>query len=308
MIVPILSNQVTDAQLLAYADLIYNTTGIRISPQKKTLLSNRLRTRLRATGIAGFDEYLAHLRKLPPSDAEWDAFLEEITTHETFLFRDAVQWTWFRNDYLPMILAEQRKGQRRKHLRIWSAACSTGDEAYTVATCIAEKLASSDGWKIEIIGTDIGAGAVKKARAGRFAERAMRNVTPELRRRFFVKGEGDSWSPRPQLQEWVRFDTHNLLDPMRGASFDLVFLKNVMIYFDEQSKRRVISNLSQALKPGGTLVTGASEGVSNLLDDFERLQGWLHRKRGSTAPLTKDSASTTSPSTTSSSRDIKSKP
>lgn len=276
---PLLQSQVTDAQLSSYADLIYSTTGIRISPQKKTLLSNRLRTRLRATGITGFDEYLSHLKRLPSNHPEWDAFLQEITTHETFLFRDAVQWTWFRDDYLPAILAQQRRNERRKHLRIWSAACSTGDEAYTIACCIAERFANTDGWKIEIVGTDIGAGAVEKARTARFSERSMRNVTPEARRRYFVKLEGEFWDARPQLQEWVRFETHNLLEPMRGQGFDLIFLKNVMIYFDAASKQRVVANIHQALKSGGTLVTGASEGLAGLLDEFERIQSWLHRKR-----------------------------
>ncbi len=293
---PLLQSQVTDVQLSSYADLIYNTTGIRISPQKKTLLSNRLRTRLRATGISGFDEYLAHLKRLPSNDPEWDAFLQEITTHETFLFRDAVQWTWFRDDFLPNVLAQQRRNERRKHLRIWSAACSTGDEAYTIACCIAERFANADGWKIEIVGTDIGSGAVEQARAARFSERSMRNVSPELRRRFFVKLDGEFWGPRPVLQDWVRFETHNLLDPMRGAAFDLVFLKNVMIYFDVTSKRRVVSNISQALKPGGTLVTGASEGLSGLLDEFERLQGWLHRKgQGAAALVTSNSTAAPRP-------------
>ena len=97
--------QVSDAQLARYADLIYARTGIRVSPQKKLLLSNRLRRRLRSTGIKTFEEYYQHLKQLPPHDPEWDAFIQEITTHETYLFRDEAQWDWFRNEYLPGLAA-----------------------------------------------------------------------------------------------------------------------------------------------------------------------------------------------------------
>ena len=131
--------QVTDTELRKFAELIYDRTGIRVSPQKKTLLSNRLRRRLRQTGIETFGEYFKYLRTLKSRDSEWDAFLQEITTHETYLFRDEAQWDWFRKTYLPERLAESRSGSARK-FRIWSAACSTGDEAMTIATCVAASL------------------------------------------------------------------------------------------------------------------------------------------------------------------------
>src|SRR6478736_3162479 len=146
----LLTQQVTDAQLNRYAELIYERTGIRISAQKKTLLSNRLRRRLKATGIDCFDRYFEHLRKLSANHAEWDAFLQEITTHETYLFRDANQWEWFSNTYLVELQNAVRRGERDKSLRIWSAACSTGDEAYTIAICIADRIANHREWKIEI--------------------------------------------------------------------------------------------------------------------------------------------------------------
>ena len=104
--------QVSDAQLSRYAELIYARTGIRVSPQKKLLLSNRLRRRLRSTGIKTFEEYYEHLKKLPPRDPEWDAFVQEITTHETYLFRDETQWEWFRNEYLPGLAASKPSSGR----------------------------------------------------------------------------------------------------------------------------------------------------------------------------------------------------
>ena len=179
-------DQVSDAQLARYAELIYARTGIRVSPQKKALLSNRLRRRLRSTGIDGFEEYYQHLKRLPPHDAEWDAFLQEITTHETYLFRDQAQWDWFGNVYLPAAAA---RAEGRPRLRIWSAACSTGDEAYTAACCIAACLPDFALWKIQILGTDIGKGAIEQARTGVFGERAMRLVPGPYRKCYFGKAK-----------------------------------------------------------------------------------------------------------------------
>ena len=153
--------QVTDAQLADYAKLVYQRTGISLSPKKKMLLSNRLRRRLKATGIDSFSIYFKHLQELPGDDPEWDAFLQEITTHETYLFRDMSHWEWLCRTYLPEVAEAARKGSRQKNLRIWSAACSTGDEVYTIAACIADKLPGFADWKIDILGTDIGVGALE---------------------------------------------------------------------------------------------------------------------------------------------------
>ena len=271
--------QVTDAQLLRYAELIYRRTGIRVSPQKRTLLSNRVRRRLRETGIQGFAAYYDHLKRLRPNDPEWDAFLQEITTHETYLFRDEGHWDWFRNVYLPQVAAEARSGSRRRTLRIWSAACSTGDEPLSAACCIADSLSNYNQWTIRILGTDIGIGALEQARNATFGERAMRLVPPAYKKRFFSKATGANvWQARPVLTEMVTFRQHNLLDPLRESPFDLVFVKNVLIYFDPVSKRQVMDNVRSVIGPGGLLVAGAAEGLGESVKDFVRIQPWLHQR------------------------------
>jgi chemotaxis protein methyltransferase CheR len=274
----LLTDLVTDDQLARYAEMIYARTGIRISSQKKTLLSNRLRRRLRATGIGSFEEYLHYLQGLRADHAEWDAFLQEITTHETYLFRDANQWEWFSGVYLDEIQAAARSGSRRKSLRIWSAACSTGDEACTIACCIADKLMNHREWQIEILGTDIGIGALEQARQLVFGARAMRFVPPTIRTRFFKRIGDEQWALQPPLKQWLRFRQHNLLQSLREPPFDLVFVKNVLIYFDTASKRQVFQTVQQALAPGGLLVSGPAEGIADLVRDYERLEPWLHRK------------------------------
>ena len=114
MTVTTLKNQVSDSQLQQYAKLIYDYAGIQISPKKKTLLSNRLQRRMRATGISCFDDYYEHLKKLPSNDPEWNYFLQEITTHETYLFRDPTQWLWFADAYLHHIQEQVKEGIRQK--------------------------------------------------------------------------------------------------------------------------------------------------------------------------------------------------
>ena len=270
---------VTPEQLARYARLIYDRTGIAISPQKRTLLSNRLRRRLRETGIESYDAYYNHLSKLRDTDPEWDCFLQEITTHETYLFRDETHWKWFRESFVPEMAEAARRGQRQRTLRILSAACSTGDEPFTIAACIAACLPNLAQWKVDILGTDIGVGALEEAKAATFNERAMRLVPDEYRRRFFTKAPAANvWTAKPTLTSLVRFRQHNLMDPLTEKPFDLVFVKNVLIYFDKPSKQRVLGHIRKIVVPGGLLVAGAAEGVSDLLDGFERIEPWLYRK------------------------------
>ena len=272
-------NLVSDVLMKQYSDLVYSRTGIRLSEQKKILLSNRVRRRLRATGIASFEAYFAHLKKLSPSEEEWDRFLQEITTHETYLFRDEMHWKWFRQTFLPERAAAARKDPKAKNLRIWSAAASTGDEAFTVATCIAATIPNVSQWKIEIVGTDIGIGALEEAREGTFNENAMRLVPDDLRSRYFTKAPGvHVWKAKPALGEMITFRQHNLMDSLNERPFDLVLVKNVLIYFDSKSKQQVLSRVLPLVKPGAYFVAGAAEGVSDFMQDLERIQPWLYQK------------------------------
>jgi len=273
-----ISSQIDDDQMRRYAKLIYDVAGIEISPAKKQLLSNRIRRRLKETGIKDFEAYYQFIRKLPPSQPEWDFFLQEVTTHETFLFRDESNWKWLRQTYLPEIKKEF-SGSKRRSLRVWSAACSTGDEAYTIATCMAENL-SQDLGKVAIVGTDIGVGAVEEAKQAHFNERAMQRVPDSLKRRFFKKcGDAKIWQPNDQLRKLTKFYQHNLLNRLPEIQFDLVFLKNVLIYFNADSKRRAMKHIESSVKSGGYLVVGAAEGVGEFMSGFERKQTWLYQRK-----------------------------
>lgn len=278
--------QVSDRQMARYAELIYARTGIVVSPRKTMLLSNRLRRRLRATEIPNFEQYLQHLERLPLRHPEWDAFIQEITTHETYLFRDETQWQWFRRVFLPQIVAEAQAGARPKRLRIWSAACSTGDEAVTAACCIAAGIPQCDRWNISVLGTDIGIGAIRDAKANVFGSRAMRLVPPAFRRRFFAEIEkNESWRALPIVTDMLAFRQHNLMEPLGERSFDLVLLKNVLIYFNKPSKTTVLRHVNTVLAPRGLLLTGTAEGVSDLLRHYQRITPWLFQKTDSRRTL-----------------------
>jgi len=270
---------VSDELMKRYSDLVYSRTGIRLSEQKKILLSNRVRRRLRATGIASFDAYFSHLKKLSQTDEEWDRFLQEITTHETYLFRDELHWKWFRETFLPERLTAARKDGKARRLRIWSAAASTGDEAFTIASCIAGGISNLSQWKIEILGTDIGIGALEEARESTFNERSMRLVPEDLQRRFFAKAaDVNVWKAKPVLCDMITFQHHNLMDSLKVEPFDLVLVKNVLIYFDPKSKQQVLTQVGPLIRPGAYFIAGAAEGVSDMMKEYERIQPWLYRK------------------------------
>jgi chemotaxis protein methyltransferase CheR len=276
---------ISEKQMTQFAALIYDVAGIRISHQKRTMLSNRLRRRLRANHLDGFDDYLEFLRTLPDSHAEWDGFLQEVSTHETFLFRDEAQWTWLSTEFLPEIMQQARQGKRGKALRVWSAACSTGDEAYTIAVSIAATVPDAERWSIEIVGTDIGIVTVKDAERAHFGERAMRLVPAAYVRKYFDKTPDDKfWQPKQAIRKWITFRQHNLLEPLDEAPFDLVFLKNVLIYFDVKSKQQALSHVLPLVTPGGVLVTAAAEGVATLIKGLEKQKPWLYVKPLKSSP------------------------
>ncbi|MEX0794161.1 MAG: CheR family methyltransferase, partial [Pirellulaceae bacterium] len=159
-------------------------------------------------------------------------------------------------------------------------ACSTGDEAYSVATCIAEAINAPLGWDIKVVGTDIGIGAVVQAREAQFNARAVHLVPPDLLSRFFQGDEpSQTWQPIDRLRKMTHFKQHNLLNPLPETPFDLVLLKNVLIYFNQESKRRVIENLQKVVSPGAMVIGGAAEGISGMMTGFERLSPWLYRRQ-----------------------------
>ena len=270
--------RLSQQQFARFRDFIYEISGIRIDDKKVTLLSNRVRRRLKAGDFQDFDAYYRFL-KSPSGRAELPHFLDAITTNETFFFRTRKHFEWLASEALPEWNSQHRKGQRPAALRIWSAGCASGAEPYSIAICLAENAYRLRDWSLRVLGTDISQEALQAARAGVFSARAVEAVSAPQRRRFLQPcPESTSWEVKSEIRGMVEFQQHNLMRPLREDAFDCIFIRNVLIYFDRTSKAQVIDHLRRALAPGGYLVTGPSEGIYDMVAPLQRVSPFLYRK------------------------------
>ena len=270
--------ELTNEEFAKFCGLIYRVAGIRIAENKRVMVSNRIRRRLRAVGITGFGEYYAHLTS-PAGNGEMPLFLDAITTNETYFFRDPQHYEWLGESFLPEVAHQAAVRKRPRRLRIWSAACSTGEEPYSIALKLLERKPLLAGWRLTVLGTDLSGAVLDAARAGRYDARAVRLVEPALRQAFFDEDpKTQRFSIKPEVKALVTWKQHNLLSPLKEEPFDCIFIKNVLIYFDQDSKQIVVRNLVASLAPGGYLVVGPTEGIYAMLDPLGKLKPWLYRK------------------------------
>ena len=255
--------------------LIYRISGIRIPASKRVMIANRLRRRLRATGIPTFSQYYAQL-VAPSGLAEMPAFIDAITTNETYFYRDAHHYTWVGGTFLAEAARSIRS--RGQPIRIWSAACATGEEPYSIALEVAANRPSLAGREISILGTDLSTAAVEAARLGDYDDRAVHLVPADRRKSAFDHDEARRrWSVRPEIRSMVAWKVHNLLKPVGQGPFDCIFIKNVLIYFDAESKQAVVRHLLASLAAGGYLVVGPTEGIFGMLGSLVKHKTWLYQ-------------------------------
>ncbi len=275
--------ELTSEEFRSFQELIYRSTGIRVPETKRSLLSSRISKRVQATDNDGYHSYLRHLTA-HADGLEFRRFVDAVTTNETFFFRTDTHFDWFRTQFIPTLAAQAKRGHRDMSLSVWSAACSTGEEPWSLAICLAENSLRLRNWKQSVLGTDISSAAVERARAGIYGTRTMEGVTEKQRRRYFVPLEDQSrWQVRPEIRKLVSFREHNLMHPLisqDGASqaFDCIFLRNVLIYFDKPSKEQVLTHILKRLRPGGFLVVGPTEGVYGMLDQLKKISPFLYQK------------------------------
>lgn len=268
-----------------FIELIYRRSGIRIPPTKRVLIANRVRRRLVETGIPRYEDYYTYLHS-PAGRAELPRFLDEITTNETYFYRDKQQYDWLEQEFLPKLSRQAVLHRRPRRLRVWSAACSTGEELYSVALKVTGQPGGFAGWAVTLLGTDLSGKALDLARAASYDDRALRLVPVEDRQRFFDHDPGAGrYSVKPAFRRFAHWKRHNLLEPLAEPLFDCIFLKNVLIYFDATSKQTVVKHLLARLAPGGYLVIGPTEGVYHLLDELVRVKPWLYQKLASTGAV-----------------------
>jgi len=278
-------------------DLIESRCGLRFDDSQRGSLSSSVAARMELLGLVNEDEYLDRLRGAIPTMVETELrhLLNLVTVTETCFFRDAAQFRLFREHIVPTLVAAQAaNGRSSKKIRVWSAGCSTGEEAYSIAIML-DKMgiyrSHPDGF-IEIIGTDLNTEALDKARRGVYTERAVRHVQGPLLDEYFVR-DGKTFALKDAIKSRVTFEFGNLTRtpmPSTGPQ-DVVFCKNVAIYFRDEVTRKLIEGLRDTLTPGGYLLMGHAESLWQMSDIFslvEHDRTFCYRK---TTPVTKESDS-----------------
>ena len=242
-------------------DVVYREAGIWLSEAKTALVASRLQRRMRELGLPSFGAY----HRLVQSDPiERQRMLECICTHETSFFREPRQWEFLEQSVYPAWQRAAEKGSRLKQLRAWSAGCSTGEEPFSIAMSL---LRHFPGWSVDVLATDLSTRALAAARSGEWPLARSAQVPPTYRKEFMLRGD-ERMRAAARVREVVRFSQLNLneLDKAATGSFDLIFCRNVLIYFDAASKVRVLKGLSGRIASGGLLLLGHAEAVGNTCD------------------------------------------
>ncbi|MCX6959602.1 MAG: protein-glutamate O-methyltransferase [Verrucomicrobia bacterium] len=279
------ADSIQDASMSAQAyrtivDLIYQHSRIRLGDDKQTLLANRLRKRLLQLNMTSYEEYCS-LLETPGAHDEIEHLVDLISTNHTRFYREPDHFSFLTFSILPPLIPRLLEGG--SPLRIWSAASSSGEEPYTLAIILSEYLRDHPAvtWKIEA--TDISRRIVAKAERAIYRMDAVEPVPPELLKRYFQKGVGDyegHCRVRPELKEKVRFERVNLFQPEYPVAFNqhVIFCRNVMIYFDLQSREVAVNRLSRHLAPGGYLIVGHSESLMGVNHDLVSVKQGVYQK------------------------------
>ncbi len=252
-----------------FRTLIYEKTSIHMREGKHVLVSNRLRRRIVALGLRGYDEYYRYLTRGDGRETEVQAFIDAVSTNETYFFRETNHFDALTRSTLPELLA------RRRRIRVWSAGCSTGEEPYTLRIAIAEALGERASAAVEIVATDINEGVIAAARRGAYGERSLRLVPPAVLERWFDRGDDGGHRVKRVLAESIDFRVHALLrQPPPGKTFDIIFCRNVMIYFDKPTQARLVNDcFGSVLAADGYLFIGHSESLAGTSKLFELCRG-----------------------------------
>jgi chemotaxis protein methyltransferase CheR len=256
---------------------IYDRVGISLSPQKTTLIKGRLNKRLNQLNLESFGEYYEYLVS-DESGEELSLFVSAISTNVTSFFREGAQWKWLEG-YLPQLIAAKRE----KKLRIWSAGCSSGEEPYTILMFLQHHLSDFESWDIKILATDISHKVLAKAIKGEYEEKSIESLPSAIIHRAFDKIRTDTgirYAIAPHLRERVMFRLYNLVtDPFIFKNeFDMVFCRNVMIYFDDPTRHDVIERFTRVLPKGAPLFLGSSESLTSHRESLKLLGSSIYQR------------------------------
>lgn len=252
------------------AALLKERSGLVLSSDKTYLLESRLIPVARKRGLKGLDDLVDTIRRTHPEPLIRDV-TDAMTTNESFFFRDTKPFDLFRDNVLPHLLAGRAD---KKFFRIWCAAASTGQEPYSLAIILREQAAKLVGWKYEIIGTDLSREVLERAKSGLYSQfEVQRGLPIQFLVKYFEKKE-DQWQIKPEIRGMVQYRELNLLHDLKPlGTFDVVFCRNVLIYFDQPTKGRILENISKLMPQDGMLFLGGAETVLGISDKFKPLPG-----------------------------------
>jgi len=261
-----------EKEFIQIRDLIHRIAGINMSAAKKPLVTGRLAKRLKHHGLASYSEYY-RLITAAGGKTELQMAVDLLTTNETHFFREPKHFDFLRQ----CVLSARKPG---KTLRIWSAACSSGEEPYSIAMLLDEVLGNAP-W--DIVASDLSTRVLEKARTGLYPLERMSEIPRHYLSNYCLKGTGAQEGTlliERKLRERVRFIHYNLTEaPPKLGEFDVIWLRNVMIYFDQDTKRQVVSRLLSLLRPGGHFLVGHSETLNGINEDVRLVQPAVYRKR-----------------------------
>jgi chemotaxis protein methyltransferase CheR len=270
-----MSATLTDKEFQQFQSLIYQQVGISLDEQKKTMLVSRLGKRLRKLQLPSYQAYYDRVCG-KGGEEELTELLDLISTNKTDFFREPVHFDFLREQVLP-------QAQATRTLRIWSSASSSGEEAYTIAMTLCEAIPDRSGWNMNILASDISTRVLAKAASGIYEEERVGTVPKDLVRRYFLRGKGEQANKvkiRSHLNEMVAFRRINLMDPTFPIKqpLDVIFCRNVMIYFDRETQALLIGKFYRYLRPGGYLFIGHSESLQWIDHEFSYLQPTIYQK------------------------------
>ena len=264
----------TDGNFATIKTLAYTLTGIRLSDHKRSMVYSRLARRLRLLGCRDFDAYCAIIST--DSHPERSEFVNAITTNLTSFFREPHHFQFLREQVCPELMSRHA---RDKRVRLWSAGCSTGEEAYSIALTVREAMPAA-GWDIRLLATDLDSNVVAQAAAGTYPRERVEPLSAEQRKRWLLHDRaGGQIRVKPELAQMITFKRLNLLGnwPLKGP-FDVIFCRNVVIYFDKDTQRRLFDRYANILAPGGYLFIGHSENLHGVSSRFRSLGRTMYQK------------------------------
>lgn len=254
-----------DATFKQLRDFVYEKSGIFIPDTKKYLLENRLVKRIQEKNLSSFEDYL-YLIVYGNNSGELAKLFDAVTTNETYFFREPQQLDVFSNNIVPKVLSEKKTND----INIWSAASSTGEEPYNLVMLLREKTPTA---RMQVLGTDISESVIESARKASYSSYSIRNVPPAYMSKYF-RANGQNFDLDSSVRNAVTFKNMNLIDAAKMKAvrnMDVIFVRNVLIYFDDKAKQKVVSFLYDALRPGGYLFVGSSESLHNVTRAFKPL-------------------------------------